>query len=235
MQGKEHFDFWYAVNNTEILLTPARHLETFGTTVLNYHLVTELMDSVDQVRVREGRIEAARPEIVTSQSFMETPLEGFGAEAARYVEWLREHAKDLQMLRYGFVVKKQESNEYIITDGIQAVAERVRATIQEKDDPMSALAIGVDDPWEVCVLKMMIEVAEGSVAGNIQDLRNKGLLDAARNDPKGIRRSLERGFLAAAKDPSKIEELGQALQKYGLFEDYQDRFFALVHGRRGKN
>jgi hypothetical protein len=234
MDGKEHFDFWYAVNNTEVLLTPSRRLETFGATVLNYHLVTQLMDSVDQVKVREGRMEAARPEIVTPQSFLETPLEGFGAEAAQYVEWLRHHAKDLQILRYGFKVRKQEQNEYVITDGVQAVADRVRTSIMEKDDPMSALAIGVDQPWEVCLLKMMVEVVENSAAGNVQDLRDKGLLQAAPNDPKGIRRLIEQGFLAAAKDPAKVDELGRALQKYGLFEEYQDRFFALVQGHRGK-
>jgi hypothetical protein len=46
------FDFWYAVNNTEVVLAPRRHLETFGNTLINYHMVSELMDNVGQVRVR---------------------------------------------------------------------------------------------------------------------------------------------------------------------------------------
>ena len=40
----EEFDFWYAVNNTEIVRQPSGQLETFGTTVLNYFLLTEIMD-----------------------------------------------------------------------------------------------------------------------------------------------------------------------------------------------
>ena len=30
------FDFWFAVNNTEIVMPPKRHLETFGNTIINY-------------------------------------------------------------------------------------------------------------------------------------------------------------------------------------------------------
>jgi hypothetical protein len=77
------FDFWYAVNNTEVLELPRGRLETFGSTLINYHLVTELMDAVGQVRVREGRIQSFRPEILTPQSFSESPLEGFQAAKPR--------------------------------------------------------------------------------------------------------------------------------------------------------
>ena len=32
------FDFWYAVNNTEILKLPDKKLETFGASDVHYHL-----------------------------------------------------------------------------------------------------------------------------------------------------------------------------------------------------
>ncbi len=41
---KSH-NFWYAVNNTEVVLMPKSYLETFGTTNLRYHMVSELMDT----------------------------------------------------------------------------------------------------------------------------------------------------------------------------------------------
>jgi len=37
---REH-DFHYALENTKVILPPQKRLETFGTTVLNYHLITE--------------------------------------------------------------------------------------------------------------------------------------------------------------------------------------------------
>ena len=37
----KEFDFWYAVNNTEVLEMPLGRLETFGSTLIHYRLVTE--------------------------------------------------------------------------------------------------------------------------------------------------------------------------------------------------
>ena len=71
-QKKDPFDFWYAVNNTEIVTTPSHHLDTFGSTVLNYHLVSQLMDSVSRVRVRQGRMQANQPKIITPEAYSKT-------------------------------------------------------------------------------------------------------------------------------------------------------------------
>ena len=43
------FDFWYASQNAEIVLPPSRKLETFGSTLINYHLVSELLDEPGRV------------------------------------------------------------------------------------------------------------------------------------------------------------------------------------------
>src|SRR5271167_2503131 len=92
MSDKQEFDFWYAVNHTEIVLRPRQHLETFGATVIDYLLISELMDQAGQVRVREGRLQAYRPEIITPQSFMANSLEGFNeSQSCDYMDWLRAH------------------------------------------------------------------------------------------------------------------------------------------------
>ena len=64
---REH-DFHYALENTKVILPPQKRLETFGTTVLNYHLITEEMDAVNRMLVREGRIHAQKPELVTVET-----------------------------------------------------------------------------------------------------------------------------------------------------------------------
>ena len=232
MTDKEQFDFWYAVNNTEVLIMPSSRLETFGTTVLNYHLVSQLMDSVTKVRIREGRIETAKPEIIVPQLLAESLLEGFGPEATEYAQWLREHEEHLYFLKYGFRVRKQESNEYIISDGLENAVDRVRAALEAKDDPLGALAVGVDKPWEVCLLKLMVEVIENSAPGNIRDLQHRDMFAKARHDPTGVRRKIEVAFRAAAKDPSKVKRVARLLQEHNLFKEYEDRFFALVRSHR---
>lgn len=235
MQPPNQFDFLYAINNTRVVLLPSRRLETFGATVLNYHLVSELMDTVNKVRIREGRIQAHRPQIVTPTSMTSNQLEGFGQEAERYVEWLREHAQDLRMLQYGFVISKQEGTEEIVTDNLASVLERVEKEVRQKDDPLAAVVAGVDSPWEVSLLKMMVEVSGRSFPGNVRELERHNLFALDNGVPVVIRQELDADFHAAGKNPALISALGKKLQKHGVFAEYEDRFFALVKANRAKS
>lgn len=222
MSGDRQFDFWYAVNHTHVLILPKSRLETFGTSMVNYHLLTELMDS-NKVRIREGRIEAYRPEIITPENFTKTMLEGFGGpEASQYLEWLREHEKDLMILKYGFAIRKQEINDHIVSETLSVAIDRVREALAEKDDPLSAMVVGVDEPWEVCLIKLMQEVVQQSAPKHAMDLRR---------DPKGYRHEIEKDFADASLNRAKLSALGEKLQKLGLFEEYEDRFYALVRSR----
>ena len=215
------FDFWYAVNNTEVLELPRGRLETFGTTLINYRLVTELMDSVGQVRIREGRIQSFRPEILTPGSFAESPLaEGFrSAPAEDFVRWLREHEAELVLLKYGFKIRQETTTESIVHDSIENVVDRVRTDMQSKEDPLAALVVGVDEPWEVCLLKLLFEVVRQSAPGNARDLRA---------DPDGSRHQIEQAFRQAANDRARLAPLAALLTRLGKFKDYEDRFYALV-------
>lgn len=217
----KEFDFWYAVNNTEVLEMPRGRLETFGSTLIHYRLVTELMDAVGQIRVREGRIQAFRPEILTPGSFMESPLaDGFrSAPAEEFIRWLREHESDLVLLKYGFKIRQETTTESIVHDSIENVVERVRADLKAKDDPLAALIRGVDEPWEVCLLKLLFEVVRLSAPGNARDLRA---------DPDGARHAIEEAFRRAAHDRAQLAPLAGLLNRLGRFKDYEDRFFALV-------
>jgi hypothetical protein len=214
------FDFWYAVNNTEVLELPRSRLETFGSTLIHYRLVTELMDAIGQVRVREGRIQAFRPEILTPQSFSDSPLEGFNTGPADdFVRWLREHESDLVLLKYGFKIRHETITESIVHDSVENVLDRVRADLKSRADPLSALVLGVDEPWEVCLLKLLFEVVRLSAPGHARELRA---------DPDGSRHEIDRAFRLAANDRSQLAPLAELLTRLGKFKSYEDRFFALV-------
>ena len=220
MTDKEHFDFWYAVNHTQVLQLPSSKLETFGTTVVNYHLLAELMDEPNKVRIREGRVEAFRPQIITPQHFQEIMLEGFGeAEASEYADWLAHHAQDLMLLKYGFAIKKVSTNDHIVSETLPNVIDQVTSQLKENPDPLGALIVGVEEPWEVCLIKLMTEVVQQSAPKNAQDLKR---------DPTGARQEIERMFLAVQQKQAPVAQLSALLEKHSLFDEYQDRFFALV-------
>ncbi|MDR0533136.1 MAG: hypothetical protein LBH01_04195 [Verrucomicrobiales bacterium] len=169
-------DFNYAMEQTRVILPPEKRLETFGTSVLNYYLITEDMDSVNLSRVREGSIEAARPQIVSPATFSKLMLEGFGEQASRLAEAISANPQRFTFLKYGFTVKKNDIRMYEAHEPVEAVIERVRQDVAAKADPLSAIIKGVDDAWEVCLLKFMLDTAGASGEKNIRDMRDRGLL-----------------------------------------------------------
>ncbi len=223
MSNNKQFDFWYAVNNTELITTPTNRLETFGDTVVNYYLICQQMDSVDKVCVREGHLKALKPAIIMPHSLGQLDAGDLGEEAEQYAEWLAEHANDLRILQYGFSLHKQELKEYTVTDHIDNVLDRVKTDVAAMDDPLSAILVGVNDPWQVCLMKLMVELVQSSAQGNIHDIQQQAV--SAQQSLVG---SIDQAFLEASRDSSKINALTETLKQNGLWEKNEDRFFALV-------
>jgi hypothetical protein len=169
-------DFDYAIENTQVILAPERQIATFGSTSFNFYLISELMDRVDQVRVRNGKIHAERPQILTPEHYCRLLLEGFGEKAQRYVDQLREHARNVAVLRYGFQFRKTDVTEQTLRDSIDAVINRTKRRVESENESLSAVIQGVDDAWEVCLLKFTIDLIERSSGGNLGDFRQRGLI-----------------------------------------------------------
>ena len=169
-------NFQYAIENTQVILAPEQQIATFGTTSFHFYLISELMDRVDQVRIRNGKIHAERPQILTPEHFSRLLLEGFGDKAQRYVDQLRDYARSIAVLRYGFQFRKTDVTEKMFRDPIDAVIARTKSQVQDLQEPLSAIIQGVDDAWEVCLLKFTIDLIERSSDGNIGDFRKRGLI-----------------------------------------------------------
>jgi hypothetical protein len=174
MMNRENFE--YAIENTEVLLAPDQRIATFGSTRFQFYLISELMDRVDRVRVRNGHIDAERPQILTPEHFARLLLDGFGEQAQRYANSLRERARDFAVLRYGFQFRKTDVSERMFRDPIDAVIARTKSQVEGEAEALSAIIRGVDDAWEVCLLKFTIDMIERSSGGNIGDFKRRGLI-----------------------------------------------------------
>jgi hypothetical protein len=169
-------DFTYALENTQVLLAPSKRLDTFGTSLFNYFLVTEAMDTVNHSRVREGHIHAERPQIITPQNISGLFLEGFGDEGQRFAEQLSAQTGRFAFLKYGFRVSKSDIRAYDVHESLANVAGKLKAELELKNEPLTALLTGVDDGWEVCLLKFMVDTIMASMPGNLGDFRERGML-----------------------------------------------------------
>ena len=169
-------DFTYALENTKVLLAPSKRLDTFGTSLFNYFLVTEEMDAVNLSRVREGHIHAERPQIITPQNMARLVLEGFGDKGERFAEQISGQAERFAFLKYGFRVSKSDIRSYDVHESLENVSGKLKDELERKNEPLTALLTGVDDGWEVCLLKFMVDLINSSAPGNLGDFRERGLL-----------------------------------------------------------
>src|SRR5258708_10470831 len=151
-------DIEYAIENTQVILAPERQIASFGNTSFEFHLIYELMDRVDQVRIRTGRIEAERPKILSPEYFCRMMLEGFGERAQEYVDRLREQARQIAVLRYGFQFRKSGVTEETVSASLQSVIDRTRRRVESARDPSAAIIPGEDEAWESSLLQVTIAV-----------------------------------------------------------------------------
>lgn len=221
------FDFNYAIRNTRVILPVKRHLDSFGNTTIHYTLLTEPMDDVGKVRIREGRMQTLPPRILLPND--QQVLEGFGSEAENYMTYMRENKKDFRIVQYSYRLKQESFSEHVITDSLDAVIERVKQEVEAKKDPFSGVIVGVDEPWDVSLLHFFCLTVQNSIPSNIRELEAHRLLELEAGMPIAVRSEVEEAFSAAEKDNSLIKALGALLKKHGVFEHYQDRFFALVN------
>ena len=224
-----------AVSRTEIIRPPKRSLATFGTTNVYYYLVTEpayaeLVEATTETVVREGRVIAERPRIVTP--YYLSHLEGFSSEARKYFETLiSTQGPNTPGLFYTYKNEPKELN--IISDNLRAVVEKINSDIDKRGDPLASIIRGQDELWDVSLMKFIYEMTRSSIADNLEQMGNKGLLDMdARGIPADVRIRIEKLFESAYKGDIEPRELKDELDRWGVFNDYEDRFFALFGNKR---
>ena len=166
------FDFWYAVHNTKIVRGPSRALETFGATRINYHHLAELPDDPRKVRVREGRLEAHKPAIITPEEYAEAQMDGFGAEARQYLEFLKANRDNIRILQYGYQLRQEAFSEQVVTDSLEAVTGRVVKEVEDAKDDFAAVIQGVDAPWDVSLVHFFWLHVNASAPINVRTPRS---------------------------------------------------------------
>lgn len=212
----------YAIEHTEVVRSPKQNLATFGSTNIYYYLVTELMESANVVR--EGRVVAAKPKIVTPAYLIN--LEGFSGSARRFIEIMAEKYPHEAGIFYSYKNEPREMN--IVSEPLEKVVAKIGQQIDSHGDPLTAIIRGVEEMWDVSLLKFTYELTSKSVHANVAEMERKGLL---RVDDQGMpadaRNHIEELFERTRRDPAYAPLLIAELKRWGVFQEYQDRFLNL--------
>ena len=216
----------YALQNTELVRAPQQSLATFGSSVVDYYVVTELVGNASVVR--DGKVIAERPRIVTPAYLVN--VEGFSDQARRYIAMMaRDHPHDSGIFyRY----KNEPKGMNVVSEPVKQVISKLSSQIEEEHNPLSTIIRGVEEMWDVSLLMFIYQLTTKSVRTNVAEFNQRGFLDIDSGGvPQGARDYIEELFEQAGHNLARAPELVAELNRWGLFAEYQDRFFALFARR----
>ena len=219
-----------AIQLTQVVRPPRRHLATFGVTNLRYYLVTEpsygdLVSGEEESVIREGLVVSQRPAIVTPTYMLN--LEGFGEHASSYMESLvRRFGPHTPGLLYQY--RNEPAGLSIVSGRVPIVAQRLADDLDKRGVDAAGVILGIDDLWDVSLLKFIYEFTAASMASNVGEIQAMGLLDPEPDlgVPRGVIQRIEELFqqVETGLDPKLLQ---QELTRWDLFNYYQDRFLSL--------
>jgi hypothetical protein len=216
----------YAVERPELIRPPQQKLATFGSTTLSYYVVTGLAENISVIR--DGKVVAERPRIVTPSYLVN--VEGFSESARKYITMMAaEHPHDPGVF-YGYKNEPKDMN--VVSESVRQVIGKLDARLEEEKNPLSTIIKGVEEFWDVSLLMFMYHLTRNAVSSNVAEFHRRGLLDIDSSGvPKDARIHIEELFDQVRRDLSRAPKLVAELNRWGVFPEYQDRFFTLFRGR----
>ena len=221
-------DWIKALEKTYVVRYPKQHLATFGVTNINYYVVTSPVyaDSLPGDKegvVRKGRVVAERPTIVTP--YYALKLQGFSEEAYDYLQFLADRlGPNSPVILYQY---RNEPGQLDIIGGEPGdIARKISADLDVKSENLAVVMVGVDELWDVALLKFMYEFTANSATSNIDQMTGRGLLDpnpSVGGLPTAAVQRIESMFLEVKRGRNP-EDLKRELDSWGAFEYYEDRF-----------
>jgi hypothetical protein len=236
-----------ALEQSEILRPPRQLLSTFGSSVVHYYVLTEPAyteietKSVETV-IREGRITWGQPTILTPGYMLK--VEGFSGEARQAFEMLATQNPNLAGILYKLEFKKEFERLNIVSGALEEVFRKLDGEIDKKGESLSTIIKGVDELWDVSLSKFIHEMMVKSAHfTQLPDFARKGLINidgagypVITRDPLGIplaiKSEIENLFGQVRNGELPASKLKEELDRWEVFEQYQDRFFDLFTKKR---
>ena len=214
--------FRHALEHTELVRAPRQELSAFGSSVVDYYVVTELVGNLSVVR--DGKVIAERPRIVTPAYLVN--VEGFSEQARSYIAMLARERPHESGIFYRYKNEPKDMN--VVSEPARQVIDKLNSRIDEQQNPLSTIIKGVEEVWDVSLLMFIYELTNRSIRTNIADFDRRGLLSTDSSGvPEGARNYIEELFEHVSGNLSRAPELVLELHRWGLFPEYQDRFFNL--------
>ncbi len=237
-----------AIDNTEVILDPIELISSHGSTTVRYYMLTVPMylqfeggSKDSETVVREGKITWQKPKLLTPSYMLRA--EGFSEEARRALEMLASEDSDLAMVLYKLRLVKDSEIIDIVPESLNSVLDKIIDDINKRGEKHTAIIKGVDEFWDVSLSKFTQELmTKSAYLSQLPDMlersaigmNSSGLPVVTRDDagiPIAARKEIGLLFKLFEKGEIKPSKLKEELDRWGVFEQYQDRFLGFFKGK----
>jgi hypothetical protein len=116
----------------------------------------------------------------------------------------------------------------IVSDNLLAVVSKLNEEIDKHCDPLTTIIKGLDEMWDVALMKFIFEMTQRSVGHNARQMDARGLLTMDdKGIPAGARATIEGMFLQTAAGDIYPRVLKDELDRWNICPEYEDRFLSL--------
>lgn len=227
MSDSDSINFEHAMQKTKIVRLPQQKIFTFWETSFSYRIVSSAPAGEEPTNqnhsvVSSGNFQCAKPIIITRQEEFEQKFPGFDEVARQFAnERYEQLTNRLVSLGYHFQnsFEKQSSSSLSADDTLDQLLK------DSSIDKQTTAIILTESGYEhIGLVRAAMEMIMRSAPNNFLQLQEHGLLDSEEDRRRS---EIEILFYEAENMGLSKEKLGKKLQQYGLFEEYEDRFFKL--------
>ncbi|MGM0419801.1 MAG: hypothetical protein ACQEQG_02280 [Bacillota bacterium] len=238
----------HALEATEIIKSPRRLLSSDQSTTLKYFILTEpayldiYPEEGPETRIREGWINWKKPKLITPGYLLKA--DGFSDEARKALEMLAGENPDIASIAYRMSYTQKVDSVRTMSKTIEETARYLEDELDESDEFLTAIVAGVEDLWDVSLMKFIQEyMIRSAKESQLPEMESRGYLTKGNNGRPRVTRTLD-GLPIAARDEienlfNKVEAgekdpsvLKQELDRWGVYHLYEDRFLDLFRKNR---
>ena len=207
-----------------VIKKPSTNISSFGDTMYIYYVVSRTKNNF--ICIRENSLIVHKPLIITPYKIEHD--EGLNHEIKQFTQdFFNQYLDNARLLGYRFVTTFRE-NWTEKDHNMEAVLEKLSK--QVNFNPMAAIIKSPDKYWQLSALKLFTVVIEQSISINFSEFEERGMFDKDGIPPR-VHKEIEDKFNQAKKDKTKIQELGNILVHYNLFDKHEERFFDLISNK----
>lgn len=233
----------YALNETEILKPPEGLLSTYRSSTLHYYVLAEpaylevMENEGPETKIREGEVTWEQPRLFTPSYIL--GMENFSEEARGAFKMLANRYPDLAGLLYQMRYKKEYARTTTVSSTIEDTALKISQSLGDSKESLTTIIRGVDELWDVSLIKFIQElIVKSALQSQLPDYRRQGLvtvdestgyhlLSQSGGVPLVAKRVIEDMFMQVKDGELEAKELKKELDRWGVFGQYEDRFFDL--------